>query len=587
MSTHRHWFAVLIASALISSTVIARNASTEWMLKVDSKLMAKASAGGEVEFFVVMKQQADVSDAYHFKTKEEKGTYVFNKLQDLAAHTQPPLWNKLQELNAPYSSYFIINGIWVKGDVSVIQALAEFSEVSRIFTNARFEMLKPVNEAQPASTGTESMEAIEWSLTLTKADQVWDLGHTGQGAVVGGQDTGYEWDHPAILAQYRGWNGNAANHNYNWHDAVHTGNGGDCGLNSTEPCDDHNHGTHTMGTMVGDDGNTNQIGMAPGATWIGCRNMDVGAGTFASYAECFQWFIAPTDLNDANPMPSKAPHVINNSWGCPPSEGCDSSNFSAMATIIGNVRAAGIVVVASAGNSGSACNTVQDPPAMFDESFSVGSTTNLDEISGFSSRGNVTVDGSNLMKPDISAPGSSIRSCIRGGSYSTFSGTSMAGPHVAGLVALIISANPALAGQVDSIENIIKSTAVQLTTTENCGGVSGSQIPNNTFGWGRIDALAAVNKVITDVHQTEGNETTRAHIYPNPMVDHATLFIQGNNQTIREVNIFTLNGQKIRTLLPQPGAIIPLNGLELASGTYFVEAVAENGVVFHEKLIVR
>ena len=224
---------------------------------------------------------------------------------------------------------------------------------------------------------------------------------------------------------------------------------------------------------------------------------------------------------------------------------------------------------------------------MFDESFSVGSTTNLDEISGFSSRGNVTVDGSNLMKPDISAPGSSIRSCIRGGSYSTFSGTSMAGPHVAGLVALIISANPALAGQVDSIENIIKSTAVQLTTTENCGGVSGSQIPNNTFGWGRIDALAAVNKVITDVHQTEGNETTRAHIYPNPMVDHATLFIQGNNQTIREVNIFTLNGQKIRTLLPQPGAIIPLNGLELASGTYFVEAVAENGVVFHEKLIVR
>lgn len=121
---------------------------------------------------------------------------------------------------------------------------------------------------------------MEWNLQLVGADQVWALGATGQGVVIGGQDTGYDWDHPALIEQYRGWDGLSADHNYNWHDAIHSNSGfNDCGADSPEPCDDNRHGTHTMGTMVGDDGAGNQVGMAPGAEWIGCRNMDEGVGT--------------------------------------------------------------------------------------------------------------------------------------------------------------------------------------------------------------------------------------------------------------------------------------------------------------------
>ena len=289
-----------------------------------------------------------------------------------------------------------------------------------------------------------------------------------KGAVIGGQDTGYQWDHPALVNQYRGNNGIIVNHNYNWHDAIHSG-GGSCGPNSPFPCDDFGHGTHTMGTMVGDDGAGNQTGMAPGARWIGCRNMNVGVGSPATYSECYQWFIAPTDLNNLNPRPDLAPDVINNSWGCPPSEGCTDPNV--LLTVVNNVHAAGIVTAHSAGNSGPDCSTVSDPAAIYANSFTVGATDNTDTIAGFSSRGPVTIDGSNRLKPNVSAPGVNIRSSVPGRYISGLSGTSMAAPHVAGLVALLISSQPSLAGHVDEIESLIELSAVPRTTSQNCGGV--------------------------------------------------------------------------------------------------------------------
>jgi serine protease AprX len=121
---------------------------------------------------------------------------------------------------------------------------------------------------------------------------------SGQGVVVGGQDTGYQWDHPAIKSQYRGWDGVEADHAYSWHDAIHEDLGSldlnHCGFDSPVPCDDHGHGTHTMGTIVGGADNVGtQIGVAPGARWIGCRNMENGWGTPATYSECYEWFMAP------------------------------------------------------------------------------------------------------------------------------------------------------------------------------------------------------------------------------------------------------------------------------------------------------
>jgi subtilisin family serine protease len=94
----------------------------------------------------------------------------------------------------------------------------------------------------------------------------------------------------------------------------------------------------------------------------------------------------------------------------------------------------------------------------------------------------------------VSAPGLNVRSSIKveDGSYGTASGTSMAAPHVTGLVALLLSARPDLIRQVDQIENIIERSALPRTTSETCGGIPGSQIPNNTYGWGRIDAYETI-----------------------------------------------------------------------------------------------
>jgi uncharacterized repeat protein (TIGR01451 family) len=242
--------------------------------------------------------------------------------------------------------------------------------------------------------------------------------------------------------------------------------------------------------MVGDDGAGNQVGMAPGARWIGCRNMDRGVGTPVTYAECYQWFLAPTDLQGQNPRPDLAPDVINNSWGCPPNEGCTDPQI--LKTAVENLRAAGILSIHSAGNEGPSCGSVSTPGAIYDASFTVGATSDSDGIASFSSRGPVFVDGSGRPKPDVTAPGVRIRSSTRGGGYSTLQGTSMAGPHVAGLVALLISANPALAGQVDLLEEIIRDSSVPIGSTGSCGDTAG-QVPNNTFGWGRIDAWAAIN----------------------------------------------------------------------------------------------
>ncbi len=306
------------------------------------------------------------------------------------------------------------------------------------------------------------------------APDVWALGYTGQGVVVAGNDTGIDWDHPALVNHYREQQPGYGRHDFNWHDAIHSG-GGSCGADSPVPCDDYGHGTHTLGTVVGDDGVGNQIGMAPGAKWIGCRNMNVGDGSPATYLECFEFFLAPYPVSGtpAQGDPALAPDVINNSWGCPSSEGCDAGTLEASVEAL---RQAGIVVVVSAGNSGSSCGSVSTPPAIYQQSFTVGAfdhTTDL--IASFSSRGPVTYDGQTYIKPDIAAPGVDIRSSVPGGGYQGgWSGTSMAAPHVTGAVALLLSAAPGYAGQVDALEQALTSTA-EPKSSGQCGDCRSAQ----------------------------------------------------------------------------------------------------------------
>lgn len=451
---------------------------------------------------IFLKDQADISPVKFIKGKEAKAKFVYDKLIQTSSNTQKNIIAFLDQNQISYRSYYIVNMIACKMDLEMIRLVSSFEEVSQVIEDSHF-VKDRIEESRLGN------RAIEWGITKIKADSVWLLGHKGQNVVIGGQDTGYDWDHPALKFKYKGYDSlsMSVNHNYNWHDAIHTwvpiGNDtiNPCGWNSPFPCDDNNHGTHTMGTMVGDDYAGNQIGVAPSAKWIGCRNMDEGDGVLSTYVECFEWFLAPYPVGGNSSMgdPAKAPHVINNSWGCPTSEGCNSTNFAVMELALNNLRNAGTVIVVSAGNSGSGCNTVKDPPAFFQNAFSIGASNSSDAIAGFSSRGVVTVDGSNRLKPNVVAPGVAVRSCIPGTGYASFQGTSMAGPHVAGLVALIISANPSLAGEVDEIESIIQETSKRFTSTQTCT-VPGSNIPNAVFGYGRIDALAAVQRAKKEIH---------------------------------------------------------------------------------------
>jgi subtilisin family serine protease len=476
--------------------------------KIEAAVLRDTADGKSTSAMVLLADQADVNSAYGMQDQDARGWYIYNTLTKHAQRTQASLRASLDAQGVSYRSFWAVNAVEVTVDRALLETLAARSDVSKIESNKPTRWIEDPEIAN-FSPANDTPDTTEWGVQNVNAPQVWSMGFTGQGIVIGNQDTGMRWTHNALKPKYRGWDGATANHNFNWWDSVHSG-GGTCGPNTTAPCDDNGHGTHTTGTTVGDDGAGNQVGVAPGAKWIGCRNMNVGAGTPASYTECFQFFIAPTDLAGQNANPALRPHVMNNSWGCPTTEGCAPTTLQ---TIVENTQAAGIFVEASNGNDGSACSSVNasGPPAIYGASFSTGAYNIGNVLASFSSRGPVTSDGSNRRKPDISAPGENVRSSTRTSdtSYGNLSGTSMAGPHVVGVVALLWSARPELTRMITETKTILQNTAnpTVLVTTgpTTCGGIPITTIPNNHFGYGRVDALAAVNSV-----PAQGTPTTTA-----------------------------------------------------------------------------
>jgi subtilisin family serine protease len=469
--------------------------------KIAPQVLADTTGGKSTSVVILLTDQADVSAAYEMKDQDARGWYVYNTLSKHAARTQVGLQSFLKAQGVTYQSFWAANMLVASVDRTVAESLAARADVARVDSNKPGRWIEDpvIADFHESSSKPSSPDAAEWGVMNVNAPAVWALGFTGQGMVIGDLDTGMRWTHNALKPKYRGWNGTVADHNFNWHDSIHSQIPGSpagnvCGRNILAPCDDQGHGTHTAGTTVGDDG-TNQVGVAPGAKWIGCRNMDSGNGTPATYTECFQFTIAPTDLAGNNANPTLRPHVLNNSWGCPVSEGCTTG--AELETIVNNTQAAGIFVEVSAGNSGPSCSTVADAPAIYSASFSTGAIDISNNLAGFSSRGPSLFYTPNVLKPNVSAPGVNVRSSTFGSdsSFGNLSGTSMAGPHVVGVVALLWSARPALVRNIAATKALLQNTANPAVTVslQTCGGIPSTQIPNNSFGYGRVDALAAVN----------------------------------------------------------------------------------------------
>src|ERR1043166_3426969 len=470
--------------------------------KVASRVLTDTTDGKSTSVVILLTDQADVSAAYNMTDQDARGWFVYNTLKQHAARTQVGLQQFLKSEGVTYKSFWAANMIVATADRALVDKLAARADVARVDSNLPAHWIENPEVAKAGIAGRDrnAPEAAEWGVTNVNAPAVWALGFTGQGMIIGNEDTGMRWTHNALKPKDRGWNGTIADHNFNWHDSIHSQVSGappvnPCGRSIVAPCDDQGHGTHTTGTTIGDDGTGNQVGVAPGAKWIGCRNMDQGNGTPATYTECFQFFIAPTDLAGNNANATLRPHVINNSWGCPVSEGCTTR--AELETIVNNTQAAGIFVVVSAGNSGSGCSSVSDPPAIYNASFSGWAINISNNLASFSSRGPSTFYTPNVLKPNISAPGVNVRSSTFGSDsgFGNLSGTSMAGPHVVGVVALLWSARPAYVRNIAATKALLQNTANPsvVVAPQTCGGTPSTQIPNNSFGYGRVDALAAYN----------------------------------------------------------------------------------------------
>lgn len=472
--------AIVVLAVIVLTTLVPTSGAAS-SPKIAGRVLNETAQGNATEALIVLADRADLARAGSLGSKAAKGRYVVNALREVASRTQAPIVALLEKRGIPHQSFWVVNMIQVTGNRALMDELAARADVKQIDANPQVRTDLPTPTAFDAP---DQVNGVEWNVKKVKAQKVWALGFKGEGRVVAGADTGVQWDHPALKGHYRGWNGANVNHDYNWHDATAT--------HSPTPVDPHSHGTFTVSQMVGDDGAGNQVGVAPGAKWIACRNMTAGGvGSPTTYSECFQFLMAPYPVGgDPNQGdPTKAPDSINNSWGCPPSEGCAANT---LLQVVDNVRAAGIFSAVAAGNSGSSCSSITDPPAIYDNSITVGATDSLNNIAGFSSRGPVSVDGSNRRKPDISAPGVSVRGAVPTNGYqSGWSGTSMATPHIAGSIALLWQAKPALIGNVDATETLLTKKAVHIKTTETCGGTAG-KVPNNVFGYGVLNIYRAV-----------------------------------------------------------------------------------------------
>ncbi len=498
---------VLVLASCNKTSPAPVESSTENLTSGD--LGGKEKDKDKITAWVLMKDQANLAQARGIKDWKARGKAVHEGLQNHANVHQAGLRAWLTQKGVEHKPFWIVNTIRVTANQATLDEIAKRPDVAQIVEDKSF----PVPPLLPAAD-VVPVEGTEWGLNSIRAPDAWQsFGAFGDGIVVASVDTGVQYDHPALVNQYRGRQADGSfNHNYNWYDPSNT-----CGSPSLVPCDNNDHGTHTMGTMVGDDGSpgANRIGVAPHAKWIAAKGCELSSCSTSSLLAAGQWILAPTDLNGQNPRPDLRPNIVNNSWG-------GGGGDTWYQQIVQNWVAAGIFPAFSNGNSGSGCST-SGTPGDYPESFSAGAYDVNNVIASFSSRGPSAFAG--IIKPNIAAPGVSVRSSIPGNSYASFSGTSMASPHVAGSVALLWSSAPSLIGDIAATEALLSLTAVDTDDT-SCGGTAAN---NNVWGQGRLDIYAAIDQAPRGPTGTlQGIVTTASAGVP---LAGATITVTGSSRT--------------------------------------------------------
>ncbi|WP_438431493.1 S8 family serine peptidase [Gorillibacterium sp. sgz500922] len=502
--------------------------------KISAKLSKEFESSDYISYLVKMADQVNTAEVSHQamqKASLQKATpsaakltarnAVISSLRQLSADTQGSVEKLLEKEKQngnvkSFQSFFVVNALSVTSTKEVMEEIAKLPEVAKVLpdeeryldrgtvTASSSGAAVAAPEAKPNAASAVAQAAlaadpnVEWNIAAIGAPAVWDKGIDGTGIVVASLDSGVDYTHPSLQRKWRGIdaNGQIVHPELSWFDA-HSG--------SPLPVDGDGHGTHTMGTMVGSEANgTNKIGVAPGAKWIAVRifNPKTTDSVILSGA---QWILAPVDAQGGL-HPELAPDVVNNSWG----GGAGLDEW--FRPTVQAWRAAGIFPEFSAGNvtltnpggPGSVAN-----PANYPESFSTGATNINGQLADFSLRGPSPYGE---IKPEVSAPGVNIRSSVPGGYEGGWDGTSMAGPHTTALAALLLQANHSLT--VDQLETILIDTADPKTDAQY------PAVPNNGYGHGIINALAAVNEVLVGSGSVSGRVVTGGDDFEEPVIDH-------------------------------------------------------------------
>jgi len=433
----------------------------------------------ETTYIVLLREKVSPSALIAMKGNR---VAVKRALMETAKRTQPPLLARLQQWQQEgkvqhFHSLWIVNAVSVRATPEVIEALKRDPLVEKVIQARPVRLVRPIRR----QSGIRPRQAFTWGLEKIRVPEVWNtFGIQGANVTVGVIDTGIAADHPDLVGKLRPVNG--------WFDPY-----GD----TPSPSDWDGHGTHVSGTIAGGNASGTYIGVAPQATLIVAQlfNED-GQATEDAALACMQWMMDP----DGDPNTNDGADVVNNSWGYP----SDSPiMYEPIKDALNAWIAANIVPVFAIGNEGPSPRTTNSP-GDYPMALGVGATDSNDNIADFSSRGPVFWEGiGEIIKPDVSAPGVYVYSSVPWG-YEYWSGTSMASPHVAGTVALMISYARSQGGSlsVDTIKQLLKTTAVDL-------GQSG---PDNDYGWGRIDAFAALMPLASDANEPNDNPSQATFI---------------------------------------------------------------------------